>query len=117
MESGRLSTKRTGTSRLTARDLEPCPLLGAINAVPPGMGIVESGSLPYKREALAKEQENFANRGKGDPEAKCYRLGVPRSMYAPYPFQIIQSTDHIMLVFQFANALRTVYMNNPTPAP
>src|SRR5262245_5472434 len=67
-------------------DIEPhnsgfgtVPLLGAINAVPPGAGIVEGGSLPYKPEALAKKQENFANRGKGDPEAKCYRLGVPRS--------------------------------------
>jgi len=38
-------------------------------------------------------------------------------MYAPYPFQIIQSTDHIMIVFQFANSLRTVYMTNPKPAP
>ena len=92
------------------------PTLGAINAIPPGMGIVD-GTLPYKPEALAKKKENFANRGKGDPEAKCYRLGVPRSMYAPYPFQIIQSTDHIMMVFQFANALRTVYMTNQKPAP
>src|SRR5437867_7902564 len=53
------------------------PTLGAMNAVPPGMGIVEGRSLPYKPEALAKKKDNFANRGKGDPEAKCYRLGVP----------------------------------------
>ena len=105
-------------------DIEPhnagygtVPLLGAINAVPPGQGIVEGGTLPYKPEALAKKNENFANRGKGDPEAKCYRLGVPRSMYAPYPFQIIQSTDYIMMVFQFANALRTIYMTDHKPAP
>src|SRR5262245_16087646 len=91
--------------------------LGAINAVPPGMGIVEGGSLPYKPEALAKKQENFANRGKGDPEAKCYRLGVPRSIYAPYPFQIIQSTDYIMMPFQFENALRTVYMTDHKSEP
>src|SRR5215813_1666771 len=93
------------------------PLLGAINAVPPGQGIVEGGTLPYKPEAFAKKKENFANRGKGDPEAKCYRLGVPRSMYAPYPFQVIQSTDYIVMVFQFANALRTIYMTDHKPAP
>jgi hypothetical protein len=98
-------------------DFGTVPALGAINAVPPGMGLVEGGELPYKPEALAKKKENFANRGKGDPEAKCYRLGVPRSMYAPYPFQIIQSTDHIMMVFQFANALRTVYMTEHKAAP
>lgn len=93
------------------------PMLGAINAVPPGLGIVEGGPLPYRPDALAKRKENLANRGKGDPEAKCYRLGVPRSMYAPYPFQIIQSNDHVVMVFQFANALRTVYMTNQKPAP
>jgi hypothetical protein len=98
-------------------DFGTVPSLGAINAVPAGMGLVEGGALPYKPEALAKKKENFANRGKGDPEAKCYRLGVPRSMYAPYPFQIIQSTDHVMMVFQFANALRTVYMTDHKPAP
>jgi hypothetical protein len=93
------------------------PMLGAINAVPPGPGIVDGGVLPYKPEALAKRKENFANRGKGDPEAKCYRLGVPRSMYAPYPFQILQSTEHIIMVFQFANALRTIYMTDHKPSP
>ncbi len=98
-------------------DFGTVPVLGAINAVPPGMGIVEGGALPYKPDALAKKKENFANRGKGDPEVKCYRLGVPRSMYAPYPFQIIQSTDHVMMVFQFANALRTIYMTDHKPAP
>ena len=105
-------------------DIEPhssgagtIPLLGAINAVPPGAGIVEGGAIPYKPEALAKKKENFANRGKGDPEAKCYRLGVPRAMYAPYPFQIIQSGDYIVMVFQYANSLRTIYMTGHKPAP
>jgi hypothetical protein len=37
-------------------------------------------------------------------------------MYMPYPFQIIQSTDQIMMVFEFAGALRTVYMKH-TDAP
>jgi hypothetical protein len=93
------------------------PMMGAINAVPPGLGIVEDGMLPYRPEALAKRDENRKNRQTADPEAKCYRLGVPRMMYAPYPFQIIQSTDQIMMVFSFANAIRTVYMGNHKPAP
>jgi hypothetical protein len=93
------------------------PLLGAINAVPPGLGIVEGGKIPYRPDALAKRQENFANRQKEDPEAKCFRLGVPRSMYAPYPFQIIQGTDHMMMVFGFAGGLRTIYMTGHKPAP
>jgi hypothetical protein len=52
-----------------------------------------------------------------DPEIKCYLPGVPRGMYMPYPFQILQGTDHIMIVFEYAGALRTVYMKDQTEAP
>jgi hypothetical protein len=91
--------------------------LGAAFSVPPGQGIVEGGPLPYKPEALQKKKMNFANRKELDPEIKCYLPGVPRAMYMPYPFQIIQSTDYIMMVFEFAGAVRTVYMKNqPAPA-
>jgi hypothetical protein len=90
--------------------------LGAAYSVAPGMGIVEGGALPYKPEALQKKKDNFANRMSRDPEIKCYLPGVPRAMYMPYPFQIIQSTDHIMMAFEFAGALRTVYMKK-TEAP
>jgi hypothetical protein len=45
-----------------------------------------------------------------DPEIKCYLPGVPRAMYMPYPFQIIQSTDFIMMVFSYAEGVRTIYM-------
>jgi hypothetical protein len=90
--------------------------LGAEFSVPPGLGIVEGGPIPYKPEALAKKKANFENRMSLDPEIKCYLPGVPRAMYMPYPFQIIQSTDYIMMAFEFAGALRTVYMK-PTPGP
>ena len=86
--------------------------LGAEFSVPPGLGVVEGGPLPYKPEALQKKKQNFASRMNLDPEVKCYLPGVPRAMYMPYPFQIIQSTDHIMMVFEYAGALRTVYMKH-----
>jgi hypothetical protein len=86
--------------------------LGAEFSVPPGLGVVEGGSLPYKPEALKQKQENFADRMNRDPEIKCYLPGVPRAMYMPYPFQIIQSPEQIMMVFEFAGALRTVYMKH-----
>jgi len=86
--------------------------LGAEFSEPPGLGIVEGGPLPYKPEALKKKQENFADRLNRDPEIKCYLPGVPRAMYMPYPFQIIQSTDQIMMVFEYAGALRTIYMKH-----
>ena len=90
--------------------------LGASDAVPGGMGIVE-GAIPYKPEALAKKKENYANRIKLDPEIKCYLPGVPRAMYMPQPFQIIQGPKYIMMVFTFARAVRTIYMDEHKEAP
>jgi hypothetical protein len=100
-----------------AADFGTVPALGAIDAVPPGTGIVEGGQIPYKPETLTKRNENYKNRMALDPEAKCYLPGVPRAMYMPQPFQIIQSTDHIMILFQNAAAVRTVYMREHKPAP
>ena len=91
--------------------------LGATGAIPGGIGVVEGGSIPYLPEALKKKQENQANRLKLDPEVKCYLPGVPRSVYMPYPFQIIQSTKHIMMLHEYAGAVRTVYMADQTDAP
>src|SRR5262245_799639 len=90
--------------------------LGASNAVPGGAGVVE-GEVPYKPEALAKKRENAANRLTLDPEIKCYLPGVPRATYMPYPFQIIQSQKHIMILHEFASAVRTIYMDNHKEAP
>jgi hypothetical protein len=91
--------------------------LGAIGAAPGGLGIVEGGSVPYRSEALAKKKENQANRLKLDPEIRCYLPGVPRAMYMPYPFQIVQSRQHIMMIFEYAGAIRTIYMDHHTEAP
>jgi hypothetical protein len=90
--------------------------LGASNAVPGGLGVVE-GEIPYKPEALAKKRENAANRLTLDPEIKCYLPGVPRATYMPYPFQIIQSPKHVMILHEFASAVRTIYMDNHKEAP
>jgi hypothetical protein len=92
-------------------------VIGALAATPPGLGIVEGGILPYLPAALKQRKENFEKRFAEDPEAKCYLPGVPRFMYMPYPFQIIQSTDHIAMVSEYKGALRDVYMNSTKKAP
>ena len=91
--------------------------LGAAGAVPAGSAWSRAVTLPYRPEALAKKKENFANRLKLDPEIKCYLPGVPRATYMPFPFQIIQGAEHVMLVHEFAGAVRTVYMKDHIEAP
>jgi hypothetical protein len=90
--------------------------LGAIGAVPPSVGVVEGGTIPYLPEARAQRDANFANRRTEDPEAKCFRPGVPRATYMPYPFQIVQSDDDIMIIYQYAGAVRNIFMNEHVPA-
>ena len=91
--------------------------LGAEDAVVPGLGIVESGPLPYLPAAAAKKKANYEKRLTADPVIKCYLPGVPRAMYLPQPFQIIQSQKQILMAFQYAGAIRTIYMDEHTPAP
>ena len=95
------------------------PELGAIGATPPGMGVVVGGEIPYQPWALDQKRQNFENRQTEDPETKCYLPGVPRATYLPYPFQILQGTNKIMIVYGFAEANRTIHMDkeNPAPAP
>jgi hypothetical protein len=93
------------------------------------MGIVEGGEIPYKPEALAKKQEKFKNRmavkvtndprrfDTGEPELQCYRPGVPRANYMPYPFQIFQNQEQILIVYEYKGASRTVYVNPHMDAP
>lgn len=91
--------------------------LGAAGAIPPGLGVVEGGEIPYRPEALEQRQHNFANRLALDPEIKCYLPGVPRATYMPFPFQIVQNAEFVMLVHEYAGAVRTIYMTDHMEAP
>ena len=75
--------------------------------------MVEGGQIPYTPEARARQQDNQAHWLERDPVVKCYMPGVPRANYMPFPFQIVQSTDHIIMAYEFASANRIVYMDRP----
>lgn len=83
--------------------------------VPAGQGIVEGNEIPYQPWARAKKEENFKNRPTQDHEAKCFLLGVPRTMYAPFPFQIVQSPAYIAVFSEYAHTTRSIFMNSEHP--
>src|SRR5437764_12477576 len=91
--------------------------LGAVGAVPPGIGIVEGNEIPYTPAALAQKKKNQDNYLTSDPEVKCYLPGVPRANYMPYPFQIFQSQSAIFFAYEYAGAVRNVFLKDPGPAP
>jgi hypothetical protein len=111
---------------IEAHDAQPGPhpeLLGAWGAEPGGQSIVEGGEIPYRPEALAKRKENFEKRltvkvtndphryDTGETELQCYRPGVPRANYMPFPFQIFQNPAEILVVYEYKGASRTIYMD------
>jgi hypothetical protein len=91
--------------------------LGAVGAVPPSLGVVEGGEIPYKPEAIARRKQNQQDWLNLDPEIKCYLPGVPRATYMPYPFQILQSASALTFVYQYAGAVRNILLKDPGPAP
>jgi hypothetical protein len=91
--------------------------LGAVGSVPGGMGIVDGDEIPYKPEALAKKKENQEKWLERDPEIKCYLPGVPRATYMPYPFQIFQSQSQFFIAYEYAGAVRNIFMKDPGPPP
>ena len=95
----------------------PVLALGAAGAVPPSLGVVEGGEIPYKPEALLKRKENQEKWLARDPEIKCYLPGVPRATYIPQPFKIFQNARQIFIAYQYAGAVRNIYLKDPGPAP
>jgi hypothetical protein len=104
---------------LEAHESAPGPILqlGAAYAVPPGLGVVMGGAIPYRDDALAMKKKYAANALREDGEVKCYLPGVPRMMYMPYPVQIVQSNSEIVMMSEFASAIRTIHLNRTDPPP
>src|SRR5262245_34730543 len=75
----------------------PVVAMGALGAIPGGMGVVEGGRIPYKPEALKQRDENKANWLERDPLVKCFLPGVTRATYLPHPFQIVQEPKTMLL--------------------
>jgi hypothetical protein len=91
--------------------------LGAVGAVPAGLGVVVGGKIPYTPEALKQRETNRANWLTADPEIKCYLPGVPRANYMDFGFQIFQNSDALLFSYEYAGAARDVHLSDPGPPP
>jgi hypothetical protein len=57
--------------------------------------------LPYQDWARAERIEReLPERGYDDPTAHCFVAGVPRSMYTPSPYQILQPPGYVVMLFE-----------------
>jgi len=110
-----------GTGRATTAELAAPAVraLGAVGGVPAGEGVVVGGEIPYQPWAADRQIENAEHWLERDPEIKCFMPGVPRITYMPYPFQMIQGTDKILIAYEYGGFTRTIHMddvpNSPSP--
>jgi hypothetical protein len=57
--------------------------------------------LPYQPWARAERiDRELPERGYDDPTAHCFVAGVPRSMYTPSPYQILQPPGYVVMLFE-----------------
>ena len=108
-----------GLVRATPTELPAAPVrsLGAVGGVPAGDGVVEGNEIPYQPWAAARKKENAEHWLERDPEIKCYMPGVPRAAYMPYPFQILQGTNTILIGYEFAGTTRTIHLDTVGDSP
>ncbi len=96
---------------------EPVLALGAVGAVPAGLGIVNGQEIPYQAWALEQRDDNRANWLDRDPEVRCYLPGVPRANYMALPFQIFHSEKAVFFAYEYAGGVRNILLEDPGPAP
>jgi len=88
--------------------------------VPAGPGVVvdpPNGKIPYQPWALEKKKDMVANHLADDPQAHCWLSGVPRQMYTPFGFQILQSDSAVILSFEAFHAFRLLHLGGKHPDP
>ena len=65
--------------------------------------------VPFLPAALELFNQRVTSNSKDDPEAQCLPVGVPRYMFDPYAFQMVQTAAHVLFLFEGDNYLwRTV---------
>jgi hypothetical protein len=90
------------------------------DVTPGGRGVIidpPDGSLPMQPWAMRERADrNRTERGYDDPTAHCFPAGVPRSMYVPTSFQIVQTSDHIVFLHE-RTSWRIVALNRRAHLP
>ena len=79
--------------------------------VPAGRGVVvdpPNGKIPYQPWALEKKKDVVEHHLFDDPQAHCWLSGVPRQMYTPFGFQILQPSGNVVLLYEAFHSYRII---------
>jgi hypothetical protein len=62
-------------------------------------------AVPYTPQGLQAYKEHDS---KDDPTSRCLYPGVPRIMQSPYPLQIVQTKDQLVMLFEYMGLWRAI---------
>jgi hypothetical protein len=65
------------------------------------------GKLPYLAAALQKAEDNHVHRER-DPTGHCHMHGVPRSLVPPFPTEIVEDNNHVVLLSETEHSVRII---------
>ncbi|HTA43859.1 MAG TPA: hypothetical protein VK789_15495 [Bryobacteraceae bacterium] len=88
--------------------------------VPAGKGVIvdpPDGKIPYQPWALAKKKDLVEHHLFEDPQAHCYLSGVPRQMYTPFGFQILQPKNSVLLLYEAFHSYRIIPLDGRPHIP
>jgi len=90
----------------------------ALLGIPGGRGFITDppdGKIPYTPAALKQRDENLAKRRERDPLNKCFLPGPERMIYLPFPIQIFQTADFVVIASEYGHSVRTVHLMGEHP--
>ena len=65
------------------------------------------GKLPYLPAALKQANDNHVHRER-DPTGHCHTHGVPRLLVPPFPIEIVEDSNNVVLLSETEHSLRII---------
>jgi hypothetical protein len=91
----------------------------AVYGIPAGKGVVVDPAdhkIPYQAFAFAKRAELFKD-ASNDPQAHCHLPGVPRAVYTPFPWQVIQKPGVVAFLYEYPHGIRIIHTDGSHQHP
>jgi hypothetical protein len=101
-----------GTPNLTGKWALPHPISHLVTSDGQEPPLNAAGQAEYARRQTALK----AGDRKVDPISDCIMHGIPRLLYAPYPFLILQTTRSVNFVHEANHTFRIIYWDKVLPA-
>jgi hypothetical protein len=88
--------------------------------VPAGQGAIidpPNRKIPYQPWGIERRKQFIAHPYE-DPQAHCFLSGVPRQMYTPFGFQILQppGAPYVLILYESHHAYRIIHLEGKHPS-